>query len=118
MISFGVAYQALLDPKRDSSIDLFADIMWRPYWQMYGELFLEDVDEGMGEHAVSLCMVGFHCCTKHSLETIFFLAIFQVGIFMVLETARPIVHKLKSFRRFMSTATRLGWLPYCSAFTC
>ncbi len=31
-------------------MELFADILWRPYWQMYGELFLDDLSEGMGEN--------------------------------------------------------------------
>ena len=48
IISFGVAFQALLDPNKPPSWNLLVNIIWRPYWQMYGELFLEDSTDGMG----------------------------------------------------------------------
>ena len=40
--------QAIIDANEAPSMELFADILWRPYWQMYGELFLDDLSEGMG----------------------------------------------------------------------
>lgn len=48
VISFGVAFQAILNPNQKPSWSTFADILYRPYWEMFGELFLDD-DPGMGE---------------------------------------------------------------------
>ena len=49
IISFGVAFQAILHPNQQPSWATVVDIVWRPYWQMFGELFLEDSTGGMGE---------------------------------------------------------------------
>ena len=47
ILSFGIAFQALIDNGNvQPTWDLLADIVYRPYWQMYGELFLDD--DGMG----------------------------------------------------------------------
>jgi len=48
IISFGVAFQAILHPNQTPSWGTLGDIVWRPYWQMFGELFLDDVSVGMG----------------------------------------------------------------------
>ena len=45
IVSFGIAFQAVISPNQPPSWNVVADVLWRPYWQMYGELFLED---GMG----------------------------------------------------------------------
>ena len=46
VISFGVAYQAILNPNAPLSWDTVVDILWRPYWQMFGELMLDDDGDG------------------------------------------------------------------------
>jgi len=48
VISFGIAFQAILHPNQRPSLTTLGDILWRPYWQMFGELFLEDVSTEMG----------------------------------------------------------------------
>ena len=48
IVSFGIAFQAIISPNQPPSWNVVADVLWRPYWQMYGELFIEDVTEGMG----------------------------------------------------------------------
>ena len=48
IISFGAAFQAILDPNKPPSWGLLVDILWRPYWQMFGELFIDDATTGMG----------------------------------------------------------------------
>jgi len=50
IVSFGVAFQAILHPNQTPSYSTFIDIVWRPYWQMFGELFLDDVSIGMGSY--------------------------------------------------------------------
>lgn len=57
IISFGIAFQALLDPNKPVSWSLLVDILWRPYWQMYGELYLEDITVKMGQCLKISCLL-------------------------------------------------------------
>ena len=49
---FGIAYNTLLSPtfkvtdSTNATWKVALDVFYRPYWQMYGELFLEDIDKG------------------------------------------------------------------------
>ncbi|XP_078316710.1 transient receptor potential cation channel subfamily M member-like 2 isoform X4 [Crassostrea virginica] len=42
IMSFGVAYQANLYPNAPANWLVLKDVLYHPYWQMYGELFLEN----------------------------------------------------------------------------
>lgn len=44
VVSFGVAYTANLYPNSELSWNVLKNVVYLPYWQMYGELFLEDVE--------------------------------------------------------------------------
>jgi len=44
MLAYGIATQALRYPNAEPSWKLFKDVVYKPYWQMYGELFLEEVE--------------------------------------------------------------------------
>lgn len=44
VLSFGVTYQANLFPNAPRSWSLLKNIVYLPYWQMYGELFLENIE--------------------------------------------------------------------------
>ena len=44
ILAYGVASQALRYPNSEPSWSLLLNIFYLPYWQMYGELFLEDVE--------------------------------------------------------------------------
>ena len=46
IVSFGVGFQALLDPHEPSSWYTLVGVLWRSYWQMYGELFVGE--DGLG----------------------------------------------------------------------
>ena len=46
VLSFGVVTQAMLAPQAELDVGLIQNVTRRPYFQMYGELFLEDY-EGM-----------------------------------------------------------------------
>ena len=48
IISFGVAFQAFISPNTESSWRLLGNVLWRGYWQMLGEIFVDEVHEGMG----------------------------------------------------------------------
>ncbi|KAK2153989.1 hypothetical protein NP493_2235g00009 [Ridgeia piscesae] len=45
MLAYGIATQALRYPNAEPSWKLFKDVVYKPYWQMYGELFLEEVED-------------------------------------------------------------------------
>ncbi|XP_021379559.1 transient receptor potential cation channel subfamily M member 1-like [Mizuhopecten yessoensis] len=44
VLSFGIAYQANLFPNDPPSWKLLRQVVYLPYWQMYGELFLENME--------------------------------------------------------------------------
>jgi hypothetical protein len=41
LLAYGVASQSLLFRQRDASWDILRDIVFYPYWQLYGELDFE-----------------------------------------------------------------------------
>ncbi|XP_077004556.1 transient receptor potential cation channel subfamily M member 6 [Tamandua tetradactyla] len=44
LLSFGVARKAILSPKEPPSWSLARDIVFEPYWMMYGEVYAGDID--------------------------------------------------------------------------
>ncbi|XP_069123673.1 transient receptor potential cation channel subfamily M member-like 2 isoform X2 [Argopecten irradians] len=44
VLSFGIAYQANLFPNDPPTWTLLKQVVYLPYWQMYGELFLENME--------------------------------------------------------------------------
>ena len=44
LMAYGVAQQGILFPYQEGSWELIANIFFRPYFQIYGELFIEDVN--------------------------------------------------------------------------
>lgn len=44
VIAYGIAQQAILYPNERMSTDLVVAVVRKSYWQMYGELFLEDIE--------------------------------------------------------------------------
>ena len=48
ILAYGVAIQAIIDPYRELSLDTIGEVLFSivfmPYWQMYGELSLEDIE--------------------------------------------------------------------------
>ena len=53
VLAYGVASQALRYPNSPLSFTLLKDVVYKPYWQMYGELFLDEL-EGKEKHPYSL----------------------------------------------------------------
>jgi hypothetical protein len=43
VLSFGVAYHANMFPRSPASWSILVNVLYFPYFQMYGELFLEDL---------------------------------------------------------------------------
>ncbi|XP_008072560.1 transient receptor potential cation channel subfamily M member 6 [Carlito syrichta] len=44
LLSFGVARKAILSPKEPPSWSLARDIVFEPYWMIYGEVYASDID--------------------------------------------------------------------------
>ena len=44
IIAYGLASQAILFPNEELGFALAKDVVRRAYWQMYGELFLEEIE--------------------------------------------------------------------------
>ena len=44
IIAYGVASQVILYPNSDFGLELIRDVLKKPYFQMYGELFLEEIE--------------------------------------------------------------------------
>lgn len=44
ILAYGVASQALRFPNSEPDWILLKDVVYMPYWQMYGELFLEELE--------------------------------------------------------------------------
>ena len=42
--AYGIASQALRFPNAEPSWSLLKDVVYKPYWQMYGELFLQEIE--------------------------------------------------------------------------
>lgn len=47
LMAYGVAQQAILFPYESGSWNLIPKVFFRPYFQVYGELFIEDASHGM-----------------------------------------------------------------------
>ena len=44
ILAYGMASQSILYPNEKLDIYLVRDVLRKPYWQMYGELFLEELE--------------------------------------------------------------------------
>ncbi|CAD5126251.1 DgyrCDS14416 [Dimorphilus gyrociliatus] len=54
MLSYGVVSQGLRHPNASLDWNLLKNIIYKPYWQMYGELFLDDI-EGNNQDCNNSC---------------------------------------------------------------
>ena len=62
VLAFGVINQVMLEPRAPFDAELMNKVLYRPYFQMYGELFLEDY-----EHAGKLSISFFYAAQKSHL---------------------------------------------------
>lgn len=57
LLAYGVSSLSLMYPVRDFYSLVFKDITYFPYWQIYGELYLEDL-EGMSLAPIQFYLFG------------------------------------------------------------
>ncbi|XP_053406588.1 transient receptor potential cation channel subfamily M member-like 2 [Mercenaria mercenaria] len=78
LLAYGVASQGLLYDLRTPSWAILKDVVYFPYWQLYGEIFLEEID---GED----CSAGMtDCKTGHWLIKFLLAAYLLVGNILLL----------------------------------
>ncbi|KAK7152376.1 hypothetical protein R3I94_008641 [Phoxinus phoxinus] len=61
LLSFGVPRKAILYPNEEPSWTLARDVVFQPYWMMYGEVYAYEIDvcaNSSDEHAKKLCDTG------------------------------------------------------------
>uniref|UniRef100_UPI0031F5DB14 TRPM2 chanzyme n=1 Tax=Salpingoeca rosetta (strain ATCC 50818 / BSB-021) TaxID=946362 RepID=UPI0031F5DB14 len=76
LIGYGVAAQSLLSPDEDFSSRTFIGVLFRPYFQIYGELFLDDLNS----EANCLGDTPFTECSRETVRMVpFFLAVYILG---------------------------------------
>ncbi|XP_072024643.1 transient receptor potential cation channel subfamily M member 5-like [Amphiura filiformis] len=82
MIGYGVAVKAVLYPHVTDQLTVFTEILYRPYFQIYGELFLEDIRATDADSACSnnetAITLGATPCPQNSRWGIFFLPLYMI----------------------------------------
>ncbi|KAL4232041.1 hypothetical protein ACF0H5_009619 [Mactra antiquata] len=79
LLAYGVASQGLLYHLRSPSWQILKDVVYFPYWQLYGEIFLEELDTDMS------CMAeSADCKTFHWLVPFLLAAYLLVGNILLL----------------------------------
>ncbi|GAB1610169.1 hypothetical protein Ahia01_001302900 [Argonauta hians] len=74
MVAYGITSQSILCPRTEVSYELFKGVFRKAYFQMYGELFLEEYEEGQ-------------CCgdkTKCSSQLGLYIAPLMMGLYILL----------------------------------
>ncbi|CAD5115014.1 DgyrCDS4036 [Dimorphilus gyrociliatus] len=76
IVTYGVASHALLFPNTPASWSLLKNVIYIPYWQMYGDLFLDHV-EGNSDNCNST-IGSDNPCPKKSVLAVVLFAIYMV----------------------------------------
>ncbi|ELU16856.1 hypothetical protein CAPTEDRAFT_195625 [Capitella teleta] len=84
ILSFGVAFQGLLHPYQEPSFKVLADILWRPYWSMFGQIYIDEGDvSGMGRDVGNTSCVEIASQDGHThLECYSFMPIVLMAIYL------------------------------------
>ncbi|XP_060575124.1 transient receptor potential cation channel subfamily M member-like 2 isoform X2 [Ruditapes philippinarum] len=78
LLAYGIAHQGLMYHDRSPSWTILKDVLYYPYWQLYGELFLEEIE-------TDSCKPGsLDCRTSHWLVPIILAAYLLVGNILLL----------------------------------
>jgi len=89
IVSYGVASHALRYPHEEASWATLKDIIYLPYWSLYGELNL-DLVEGESRRMISLCINTVVCpqFIAHFLEVVYIFVL--VFVFVYTESLLPV----------------------------
>lgn len=62
LLSFGVSRKAILSPSSEPSWSLARDVVFQPYWMIYGEVYASEMD---GKWLLTYLSGSFSfCCLK------------------------------------------------------
>lgn len=80
LIGYGIAMQAILFPHITDANLIYEGIWYRPYFQIYGELFLDDINppEGTCSSNQSEIIAGASPCPENSSLGVAFLALYMM----------------------------------------
>ena len=70
LVAYGVASQAILYPNATSFQEVITGVFFKAYFQMYGELFLEEIQGGFSFLKTLLLLVPFFIQVDAPFETI------------------------------------------------
>jgi transient receptor potential cation channel subfamily M protein 2 len=62
LLAYGVSSLSLMYPVRDFYSQVFKDITYFPYWQIYGELFLEELEGQFSpevDHHINALLINY-----------------------------------------------------------
>ena len=59
LLAYGVAQQAILYPQQDPSWAVVSGVFFRPYFQVYGELFIDDAPDTRKSSLIKLTELFF-----------------------------------------------------------
>ncbi|XP_077376929.1 transient receptor potential cation channel subfamily M member 6 isoform X2 [Festucalex cinctus] len=74
LLSFGVSRKAILSPDEDPSWSLARDVVFQPYWMIYGEVYASEIDP---------CDDG-HPCAPASFLTAFLQAVYMFFQYIIM----------------------------------
>ncbi|XP_055974720.1 transient receptor potential cation channel subfamily M member 6 [Sorex fumeus] len=115
LLSFGVARKAILSPKEPPSWSLARDIVFEPYWMMYGEVYAADIDVCSSKPS---CPPGSFLTPFLQAVYLFVQYIIMVNLLIaffnnVYVDMKSISNKLWKYNRYRYTMTyhEKPWLP-------
>lgn len=56
LLSFGVSRKAILSPSEEPSWSLARDVVFQPYWMIYGEVYANEID-GKRYNTNKMCLI-------------------------------------------------------------
>nr|KAF6434722.1 transient receptor potential cation channel subfamily M member 6 [Molossus molossus] len=115
LLSFGVARKAILSPKEPPSWSLARDIVFEPYWMMYGEVYASEIDVCSSQSA---CPPGAFLTPFLQAVYLFVQYIIMVNLLIaffnnVYVDMKSISNKLWKYNRYryIMTYHEKPWLP-------
>ncbi|XP_071180089.1 transient receptor potential cation channel subfamily M member 8-like isoform X2 [Mytilus edulis] len=134
LVSYGVASQGLMHLQRQSDWRILRDVIYFPYWQFYGELFLEEIDDDESCRAQLNITDGVpdvsFCRTYHWLVPVFLAAYLMIGnvlllnlliaifsnVFQEVEVNSNRIWKYQMYMLVMEFDTKASLVPPLSIF--
>uniref|UniRef100_A0A9J7YCW1 non-specific serine/threonine protein kinase n=1 Tax=Cyprinus carpio carpio TaxID=630221 RepID=A0A9J7YCW1_CYPCA len=113
LLSYGVPRKAILYPNEDPSWTLAKDVVFQPYWMMYGEVYAYEIDvcaNSSEDHAKELCATGVwltpllqavYLFVQYILMVNLLIAFFN-NVYMQVKSISNLVWKYQRYHFFMA----------------